>query len=246
MTSSPIESVASDIDDVVVQSRHRGVPMVSFNANKNGGHSTTPYQGHENRLEAELEAPIRRWRHRKSTFASQQDWVQPERKPYHEYIHKLLAAGWDNLRDLDNYMSNGQVPGPGEALIVSVLDISKEHTLKQWPDVTSENDLSAFVKGTSREGQEIRIYLAEYKRSPSPNVIEAFGSAFKLDPRFFNWVINSKGHVFTPSQRHRAPYVSLGFGVLDKTSTISKTAAEKFKVQIYVQPDSEGDGWTGK
>lgn len=87
--------------------------------------------------------------------------------------------------------------------------------------------------------------MAEYQGNPDAQLIEIFGSSLKLDPRFFQWSIHDSGHVFTPSQRHRAPYLSLGFGILD-TRTEQKTDAERFKVLVYIQPDEEGDGWTGK
>jgi hypothetical protein len=90
----------------------------------------------------------------------------------------------------------------------------------------------------------VRLYLVEYNDCPATCVIEALGGGLKLDPRFFNWSIHSKAHVFAPSQRHRAPYTALGFGVLN-ASTRQKTDAEKFKVLIYILPDTQGDGWTG-
>jgi hypothetical protein len=61
----------------------------------------------------------RRWR--KST---KQEWTQPiARAPYHQYVHQLVDAGWENLRDLDNYMIAGQPNGPTRPLVISVLDI---------------------------------------------------------------------------------------------------------------------------
>lgn len=69
---------------------------------------------------------------------------------------------------------------------------------------------------------------------PSSALIETFGGALKLDPRFFQWSTKSNSHVFTPSQRHRAPYLTLDFGVLDE-STSNSTDAERFRVLVYIQ-----------
>ena len=173
---------------------------------------------------------IRRWRK-----TVKQEWTQPIiRGPYHEYVHKLVEAGWENLRDLDNYMSAGQRAGPNRPLIISVLDISNDSQLKVWPVTTDENELSSFMKEQTRDGVRVRLYMAEYPDCPRASTIEAFGGAFKLDPRFFKLAINSPGHVFTPAQRHRAPFVSIGFGVLNE-STDSRTDTKKFNVLVYSQ-----------
>lgn len=201
---------------------------------------------------------IRSWRRdRKSTHASIQEWELPN-NPYHEYVRQLVAAGWTNLQDLDDYLGGQTVAGaaytqPG--LVVSVVDISNptggSPSLKCWPELHNELDLKNWISRHKRgdEGGEgnVRLYLAESQGSPSPALIETLGAELKLDPRFFRWSLHSSrnGHVFTPSQRHRAPYLSIGFGVLD-TSTPLKTDAEKFKVLVYIQPDKEGKGWTGK
>ncbi|PSS08467.1 hypothetical protein M430DRAFT_61666 [Amorphotheca resinae ATCC 22711] len=197
-----------------------------------------------NALYSETETePVRRWRKRaKTAHVLQPEWGQPARKPYHEYVHQLLGAGWANLQDLDEYMSDR--PAPTEPFVVSVLDILDDFKLKQWPDLNNEHDLSSFTKDQSREGVNVRLYMAEYSSRPSAGMIEAFGSSFGLDPRFFNWAIDSKNHVFTPAQRHRAPYIRIGFGVLDRM-THSKTDTERFKVLVYIQPDEQGTGWTG-
>ena len=150
---------------------------------------------------------------RKTTHISLQDWDHHETPPYHDYIHQLVAAGWTNLRDLDNYKR------------------------KQWPDFYNEMDLKNFMKHTSRNGAKVRFYMAEYQGNPSPALIETLGSSLNLDPRFFQWIIHSRGHIFTPSQRHNAPYLALGFGVL-QDSTSRMTDAEKFKVMVYIQVGS--------
>lgn len=201
---------------------------------------------------------IRSWRRgRKITHASVQEWELPN-NPYHEYVRKLVAAGWTNLQDLDDYLGGQSAGGavytqPG--LVVSVVDILNLREggpgLKCWPELHNELDLKSWISGHKRsdEGDDgnVRLYLVESQGSPSPALIETLGAELKLDPRFFRWSIHSSrnGHVFTPSQRHRAPYLSIGFGVLD-ASTPRKTDAEKFKVLVYIQPDRAGKGWTGK
>jgi hypothetical protein len=183
---------------------------------------------------SENEVKLRRSLRRRWRTATKEEWAQPvARGPYHEYVHQLVEAGWENLRDLDNYMSAEQQPGP-KPLIISVLDISNNSQLKEWPVISAEHELSSFIADRSREGVKVRFYMAEYSGRPRASTIEAFGSSFKLDPRFFKLAINSPGHVFTPAQRHRAPFVSIGFGVLDET-TSSRTDAKKFKVLVYIQ-----------
>jgi hypothetical protein len=98
----------------------------------------------------------------------------------------------------------------------------------------SEHELKNFMDIHNRIGANVRLYVAEYDKHPSPLLIEVLGAELKLDPRFFQWAIHSMGHVFSPSQRHRAPYVSIGFGVLD-LSTPRKTDAKRFKTMIYIQ-----------
>jgi hypothetical protein len=168
-------------------------------------------------------------RNRKSTHTSQL-WGLPSR-PYLEYVRQLVAAGWSNLQDLDTYLMN-EIPQDG--LIVSVLDIIQDAATKRWPDIDNELDLKRFIEAPNHDGVSVRLYMAEYQGSPASGLIETLGGGLKLDPRFFQWSVHSKGHVFAPSQRHRAPYVSLGFGVLD-TSTPRTTDAEKFKVLVYIQ-----------
>lgn len=144
------------------------------------------------------------------------------------------------MEHLEEFLS-GRVGGyeaytqPG--LIVSVVDILKgDPEPKHWPNIYNEVDLKNFVETERRPKGcgSVRLYMAEYHRNPSPALIETLGASLKLDPRFFGWSIHDKEHVFTPSQRHRAPYMTLGFGVLDAT-TPRKTDAEKFKVLVYVQ-----------
>jgi hypothetical protein len=166
----------------------------------------------------------------KSVPTTFQEWSLPSR-PYLEYVRQLVAAGWSNLQDLDTYLLNETAQ---DGLVVSVLDITVDAATKRWPDINSELDLKRFMEAPNRDGVSVRLYMAEYQGEPASGLIETLGGGLKLDPRFFQWSIHSKGHVFTPSQRHRAPYVSLGFGVLD-ASTPRKTDAERFKVLVYIQ-----------
>lgn len=179
---------------------------------------------------------------RKSTQISLQQWEQQKRQPYHEYVHQLVGAGWDNLAQLDTYMSTN--PG-SKGLVVSVVDISNDFELKQWPDMHNESELTSFLSEQSRQDVKVRLYMAETEGSVSPAVIEALGSSLSLDPTFFMWSIHGDKHVFTPARRHRATFQRLGFGVLD-TETPSKTDAKKFGVTVYILPDEEGDGFTGQ
>ncbi|PMD37823.1 hypothetical protein L207DRAFT_584747 [Hyaloscypha variabilis F] len=176
----------------------------------------------------------------KSTSASLQEWALPSR-PYLEYIRQLIAAGWSNLQDLDDYLLNETAQ---DGLVVSVLDITQNATKKRWPDIHNELDLKKFMEAPNRDGVSVRLYMAEYQGCPASGLIETLGGGLNLDPRFFQWSIHRKGHVFTPSQRHRLPFINLGFGVLD-AATPNTTDAEKFKVLVYIQPDEDGNGWTG-
>jgi hypothetical protein len=119
-----------------------------------------------------------------------------------------------------------------EGLVISVLDITQDATKKRWPDIHNKLDLKRFMEAPSHDDVSVRLYMAEHQGCPASGLIKTLRGGLRLDPRFFQWSIHSKGHVFTPSQRHRLPYVSLGFGVLD-ASTPNTTDAEKFKVLVY-------------
>jgi hypothetical protein len=184
----------------------------------------------EQRIDSELDG-FRRWRKKRNpTQFSLQQWGT--RQPYHEYVHKLVEAGWENLLELDNYLYTGPRKQPG--IIVSVVDISEGFKKKCWPDIKSEHELKKFMLDSNKEGVKVRFYMAEYSHTPETCIIEALGSGLKLDPRFFNWAIGGRGHVSTPSQRHRAPYIELGFGILNAT-TDQRTNAERFTVLVYIQ-----------
>jgi len=138
-----------------------------------------------------------------------------------------------------------EAPTTQAGLIVSILDLGQDEKTRRWPDITHEHDLMRFLREEKKTGgSKVRLCVVEIQNMPSSGVIEALGGELKLDPRFFNWCTKSRGHVFTPSQSHRAPFVKLEFGILDD-STPRVTDAERFKTLIYIQPDEEGDGWTG-
>ena len=222
MTSSPVNSSPSSS---VAGADHRRTGALPRSR-----HTIDVVEG---RIDSGFKA-VKRLSHksRKSTHVSLQEWDQThQRAPYHAYVNQLVLAGWDGLQDLDNYMSNAV---DEQGLIISVLDISDDFKQTRWPDMTNTLDLRKFLDENNRDGKKVRLYMAEYQGKPSSSVIETFGSGLTLDPRFFQWAIHSKGHVFTPSQRHRAPYVNLGFGVLDATTACS-TDAEKFNVLVYIR-----------
>ena len=180
----------------------------------------------------------------KNSLQPYQGWEQPpepNREPYHQYIHELVEAGWDSLKFLDEYMGKDV---EDEELVISVLDITEDNQRRPWPDMHDYTVLKRFLDEQGREGAKVRLYMAEQKGPLSAGVMEAFGSSLNLDPRFFQWSIKGNKHILEPSARHRAPFTSIGFGV-PKLSTPSVTDAEKFKVTIYVKPDPVGEGWTG-
>ena len=180
----------------------------------------------------------------KSSLQPYQGWEQPpepNREPYHQYVHELVEAGWDSLRFLDDYMGTDV---EDQELVISVLDITEGNQRRPWPDIHDYAVLKTFLNEQGREGAKVRLYMAEQKGPLSAGVMEAFGSSLNLDPRFFQWSIKGNKHVLEPSARHRAPFTSIGFGV-PKLSTPLVTDAERFKVTIYVKHDSVGQGWTG-
>jgi hypothetical protein len=207
----------------------------NFTTQSNGHHPGHPrhaetFDGFENRVDTGFKS-LKRFAHRsrKSTHTSLQDWAVRE-GPYQRYVRELVAAGWSNLQDLQDYLG-GSAGQHNET--VSVLDIrtDKKH---HYPDIKTNFELKNFMDTNQRPADTVRLYMAEYDRLPSAELIETFGSGLQLDPRFFQWAIHSKGHVFTPSQRHRAPYVTLGCGILDAV-TPSTTDVEKFKVLVYIR-----------
>lgn len=181
---------------------------------------------------------------RNSTLQRWPGWeVGGQREPYHAYVHQLVAAGWDNLKPLDDYMCQDV---EDKDLVISVLDILEGDVLKRHDDYHDEAELKAFLREDKREGVKVRLILAE-QQGPglSSGVVEALGGSLKLDPRFFQWNVFGNKHLLSPSERHRAPFTSIGFTVPNER-TQAKTDTEFFRVSIYVQPDAVGDGWTGE
>jgi hypothetical protein len=169
------------------------------------------------------------------------NWEVGGREPYHEYIHQLVDAGWDNLKGLDDYMSEAW---EDRDLVVSVVDITNEFEQKRFADIHNELTLREFLSQERRDGVKVRLYMTEQSGQLGSGVIEAFGSALGLDPRFFQWNLFGHKRLFSPAERHRAPYTSIGF-TIPKASTPAKGDVEYFRVSIYIQPDEVGDGWTG-
>ncbi|MCJ1474964.1 hypothetical protein MMC13_003624 [Lambiella insularis] len=183
---------------------------------------------------------------RQATGSSVQQWTSgwetKGRSPYHEYIHRLVDAGWDNLKAIDNHMIRNY---EDRDLIVSVVDILNDYTLKRGIEIRDVPALSRFLSEESRDGIMVRLYLAEQRgKWPSSALIDAFGTRLRLDPRFFQWNINGRNNLMSPADRHRAPFTSIGFTVLDP-STPKATDTFFFRTTIYIQPDDMGHGWTG-
>ena len=169
-------------------------------------------------------------------------WETKGRAPYHDYIHKLVAAGWDNLKDVDEHMNQNS---EDKDLVVSVVDILDTMAIKRRVDIRDVPALDQFLANESREGVKVRIYMAEQRGKLSSAVMESLGANLKLDPRFFQWNIMGSKNLMSPADRHRAPFTSVGFTVLDP-STPKVTDTFFFRTTIYIQPDEEGDGWTGQ
>src|SRR4051812_10798401 len=52
-----------------------------------------------------------------------QGWEEQRLEPYHEYVRQLVDAGWNNLKKLDEYMSQNRKEKVRD-LTVSILDIT--------------------------------------------------------------------------------------------------------------------------
>jgi hypothetical protein len=70
------------------------------------------YSSENTRFEAlETRGSIRRfWRNTRNVTENSlhryMNWEEEGHEPYHEYVHQLVDAGWDNLKGLDDYMSD--------------------------------------------------------------------------------------------------------------------------------------------
>lgn len=164
------------------------------------------------------------------------------RGEYHEYVHRLVKAGWDNLKDLDNYMARGVA---SQDLVVSMLDIDDSFQLRRWPDIHDEAILKKFLEEASREGIKVRLYMAEQQGGISPGVMEAFESSLELDPRFFQDVLARNKYLLRPSEQHRATFIGIQF-MIPKSWLLGKTDKDSFRVSVYIKRDDVGNGWTGQ
>ena len=181
---------------------------------------------------------------RKATNSPLQGWPGWEsrgREPYHEYVHGLVNAGWDNLTTLDEYMTRDI---EDRDLIISILDIREDFQLKRHPDLRDEVALKSFITRESYDGVKVRLYMVEQRGTPASGVIEALGGGLKLDPRFFQWNIASNKRLLSPAQRHRAPFTTIGFTTLQNSASTTGDT-EHFRVSIYVQPNEATGNWTG-
>lgn len=142
-------------------------------------------------------------------------------------------------------------PTSSNHLVISVLDITHDFQKLVWPEIRDERALREFFVA-SEQGREcdrskakVRLFIGEYSKIPSPELIEIFGAALGLDPRFWSWAIHAKDRVSMPSDRSRVPYLKVGFAVLREVRRQNATDADKVGAMIYVVPDEQGDGWTG-
>jgi hypothetical protein len=182
---------------------------------------------------------------RRTTGKSQKGWEEHGREPYHEYIHQLVDAGWDNLKKLDEYLSQNRKEKRERDLTISVLDVLDDFQQKRHEDIGDELALKTFLSEASRDAVKVRLFMVEQLGSLSSGVMEAFGSALKLDPRFFQWSLYGHKNLLSPAERHRVPFTSIGFTVLSD-STAPRTDTDFFRVSVYIKNDEARDHWTGE
>ncbi|PMD12187.1 hypothetical protein NA56DRAFT_613792 [Hyaloscypha hepaticicola] len=170
----------------------------------------------------------------------------PVRGSYHDYIGLLCRAGWDNLKELDTYMSQDIA---SEDLVISTIDIMANRSTRRWPDIHNDIELKRQLYENTRDDTQVRLYLVEQRGLLAPGIIEAFGSSLCLDPRFFMSALR-KGentrleHVLSPSQQYRLPFLSIPFSIPKKLVRDLKNS-EFFGMFMHVQRNATGDGWTG-
>lgn len=131
-----------------------------------------------------------------------------------------------------------------EHLTISVVDIKDDNTLKHHDDLHDDLSLRDFLTNAGYDGVRCRLYLAEQKGTLASSVIEAFGGALKLDPRWFQWHIKGSKNVMSSGQRHRAPFTALTFRLIDPDGDLP-TDTQSFRVSLYVQPHQNKKSWTG-
>ncbi|KAF2759124.1 hypothetical protein EJ05DRAFT_509986 [Pseudovirgaria hyperparasitica] len=182
-------------------------------------------------------------KHRKATLGPLQqweEWEQDGRGPYHEYVHKCLEAGWTNLQDLDDYLS---VDFEDLNLKISVMDIKNDNTAQHYEEMHDDIELAEFMREVKPFGCKSRIYVVEQSGYISSSIMESFGSALQLDPRFFQWHIRGSKHMLSIATRNRTPFITLNFRISDPSGE-TPTDTKTFKASIYVSRASP-DFWTG-
>ncbi|KAK6538477.1 hypothetical protein TWF694_010060 [Orbilia ellipsospora] len=168
-------------------------------------------------------------------------WEAVKRSRYHDYVHNLTLAGWDNLKQLDSYM-NKDIQDTN--LVVSVLDITPDNTVELVEDLFSLGEVDAFLRDDVRGKSRARLYLIEHGGSLQSSMIDCLGTHLVMDPRFFAANLFGPYMIISPSERHRAPFAGVGFTVLEPTRS-RVTETKFFRVSIYIKHDEDGSGWCG-
>ncbi|KAK6532624.1 hypothetical protein TWF281_006805 [Arthrobotrys megalospora] len=168
-------------------------------------------------------------------------WEVAQRNAYHEYVHNLVLAGWDNLKRLDDYMEKDV---QDTNLVVSVVDIDSDHQVERVEDLHSLAEVDTFLQKDVRGKAKVRMYLVEHGGSLQSSMIDCLGQHLQMDPRFFASNLFKPYMVIAPADRHRAPFSGIGFTVLRPAR--SRTIETKFfRVSIYAKNDHDGSGWCG-
>ncbi|EPS38611.1 hypothetical protein H072_7606 [Dactylellina haptotyla CBS 200.50] len=168
-------------------------------------------------------------------------WEVRNRSRYHEYVHNLALAGWDNLKQLDSYMDKDI---QDTNLVVSILDIKSDNQVDLVEDLYSLGEVDAFLKEDVRGKAKVRLFLVEHGGSLQSSMIDCLGSHLVMDPRFFAANLFGPYMIISPADRHRAPFAGIGFTIL-KPSRSRATETKFFRVSIYIKHDDDGSGWCG-
>ncbi|KAF3940008.1 hypothetical protein ABW19_dt0204002 [Dactylella cylindrospora] len=168
-------------------------------------------------------------------------WEARKKSPYHEYVHNLVLAGWDNLKRLDSYM---ETDVQDTNLVVSVVDIRSDYQVEVVKDMYSLGEVEEYLQDDYRGNSKARLYLVEHGGSLQSSMIDCLGSHLEMDPRFFAANLFGPYMILSPSDRHRAPFAGMGFTILKPTPSRA-TETKFFRVSIYVKPDESGLGWCG-
>ncbi|KAF3935061.1 hypothetical protein ABW20_dc0107706 [Dactylellina cionopaga] len=168
-------------------------------------------------------------------------WEVQKHSRYHEYVHNLALAGWDNLKQLDSYMEKDI---QDTNLVVSVLDIKSENQVELIQDLYSLDEVDDFLKEDVRGKSKVRMYLVEHGGSLQSSMIDCLGTHLGMDPRFFAANLFGPYMIISPADRHRAPFAGIGFTILKPTRS-RVTETKFFRVSIYVKHDDDGSGWCG-